>query len=95
MAGEDPAHLRHLRGMPCAVDPSHPAPSDAHHATGIGVRGMSQRSHDHLAIPLCHTCHMDFHAARGFFRGMKKAERKAWQVTMSERYMPKCDPDVF
>lgn len=39
---------------------------------------------------------MDFHGARGFFRGMKKAERKAWQATMSERYMPKVpSEDVF
>jgi hypothetical protein len=36
---------------------------------------------------------MDFHAARGFFRGMKKAERRNWQATMSERYMPKPPAD--
>jgi hypothetical protein len=23
---------------------------------------------------------MDFHAARGLFRGMKRAERRAWQI---------------
>jgi hypothetical protein len=92
MAGEDPEHLRRLRAMPCAKCGRAP-PSEAHHATG--GRGMGQRSHDELAMPLCSDCHWDFHHACRQFGKMNKTERRAWQATMSERYRPKIDPDVF
>lgn len=97
MAGEDPEHLHRLRRMPCAVEGcGHKPPVDAHHPTGSTLRGMSQRAHDHLAIPMCHHHHMEFHGATGYFRRMLKAERKAWQATMSERYMPSVpSDDVF
>jgi hypothetical protein len=89
MAGEDPAHLRKLRHLPCAVVQCLRKAEDAHHPTGTRLRGMSQKSHDHDAIPMCHRCHMDFHAARGFFKHMKKQERREWQDTMSARYCPR------
>ena len=50
---------------------------------------MSQRAHDHLAIPLCNRHHIQFHNAVGFFKKMKKEERQAWQATMCERYQPR------
>lgn len=57
---------------------------------------MSQKAHDQLAIPMCHRCHMEFHGATGWCKGWTKAERKLWQATMSERYMPKVpSEDVF
>ena len=93
MAGEDPEHLRRLRALPCAKC-NKPPPSQAHHSTQ--GRGMSQKTHDHLAMPLCADCHWDFHHACRQFGKMAKAERKAWQAEMSERYMPKnVDPDCF
>lgn len=88
MAGEDPAHLRHLRTLPCAVAGDCEGRIHAHHPIGIAWRGMSQRAHDHLAIPLCSRHHVEFHNAVGFFKSMNKAARRAWQATMSERYMP-------
>jgi hypothetical protein len=93
MAGEDLEHLRRLRAMSCAKCGA-PPPVEAHHSTH--GRGMSQKTHDHLAIPLCRDCHWDFHHAVRQFGKMKKAERNAWQATMSERYMPKVpSDDVF
>lgn len=94
MAGEDPEHLRRLRALPCAKC-GRPPPAEAHHPTGAALRGMAQRSNDHLAIPLCADCHWDFHHACRQFGKMNKAERRAWQAAMSERYMPKVDPEVF
>ncbi len=90
MAGEDPEHLARLRAMPCGMC-DRPPPSDAHHSTH--GRGTSQKTHDHLAMPLCHGCHMDFHGATGRFKGMTKAERRMWQAAMSEVYMPRPPAD--
>lgn len=93
MAGEDPDHLRKLRALPCAVGTNCSGRMHAHHPIGVAYRGMSQRAHDHLAIPLCSRHHTEFHNAVGFFKSMKKAERRAWQATMSERYMPRAPAD--
>lgn len=40
---------------------------------------MGLRAHDHQAMPLCHKCHMEFHAASGVFREWDKAKRGEFQ----------------
>ncbi len=74
----------------------------AHHPVGLKARwamkekSREARAHDHLAIPMCNQCHVDFHVATGVFKNWTKAERHAWQAEMSEHYMPKSvDPEVF
>jgi len=54
-----------------------PGPSQAHHHTAR--RGLSQRAKDEDSMPLCHTCHHDFHAACGAFKTWGKAQRRAFQ----------------
>jgi hypothetical protein len=78
MAGEDPAHLTHVRTLPCCA-PGAPTGCDgtieAHHA---GQRAMGQRAHDHTAAPLCRQHHRDWHAGAGPFRGWDREQRRAW-----------------
>lgn len=75
MAGEDPEHVKRVRAMPCAACGATPA-GCAHHKMGAG---MGRRAHDHMAIPLCHGCHMNLHALRGRFKGWDRERRRAWE----------------
>ncbi len=56
----------------------------AHHVT-YG-RGRGQKVPDDMTIPLCVKCHDDFHTAKGAFRDMDKAQRRAWQERMVHKY---------
>ena len=99
MAGEDPRHLAYLRERPCAIAEGLgtrlecAGPICAHHSTH--GRGMSQKAHDHEAMPLCIKHHHDFHAGSGLFRGWTQDQRTRWQAKLVEEYRPKKDPHVF
>lgn len=82
-AGSDPAHLRWIREQPCCCCGLR-FPIEAHHST-VG-RGLSQKTSDREAMPLCLFCHSDFHGALGHFAGWTKAMRKTWQLDMVSRY---------
>ncbi len=79
----DEKHLKWLRSLPCAECRAY-APSEAHHPT-YG-RGMSMKSRDRDAFPLCKKCHHDFHAAKGTFSKWPKEQRRAWQERFSAKY---------
>ena len=51
-------------------------PMEPHHA---GEHGLSQLPPDSTCIPLCFGCHDNRHRGLGFFKGMPKAERRAWE----------------
>ena len=92
MAGEDPRHLEYIRRCRCAAPGCCRTPCHAHHTT-IG-RGMSQKTHDHFAIPLCDQCHVPgFHQGGGPFKGWSWEERTGWQSEMSLLYMP-CNASI-
>lgn len=94
MANEDPGHLALLRAQQCAVAKECFGVIQAHHST-YG-RGMSQKTHDHDAFPLCAKHHAEFHCATGHFRNWNKAVRAVWQRMQSAKYRPKpYDPEVF
>jgi hypothetical protein len=80
VAGEDPAYLAWVRQQPCSVCGRWG--SEAHHT---GRHGVGQRAHDHTAVPLCHACHMAWHAASGWCRGMDKGARRQWSAAMVDR----------
>ncbi len=84
-AGHDPAHLAWIRSQPCCMCGfDFRGMIDAHHST-VG-RGLSRKTSDREAMPLCTWCHRDFHNARGGFDGWTKATRKVWQLSMVSRY---------
>lgn len=89
----DSAHLSFLRTQLCAARLATSEALtecdghiEAHHHTG--GRGRGQKTSDHRAFPLCLKHHRDFHAAAGVFRDWTKAERRAWQDAMVERFKP-------
>jgi hypothetical protein len=79
MAGDDPGYLAWLRASPCALAGRHPCagPVQAHHSTH--GRGMSQRTSDRSAFPLCAFHHRTFHDLCGYFNGWVKTQRQQWQ----------------
>ena len=93
--------LEKLREMPCALSGNSDhrdavcyGPTVAHHHTH--GRGIGQKVNDERTFPLCDRHHKDFHDARGLFREMNKAARRAWQDMMVERYdRILCDPEAF
>ena len=76
MAGEDPTYTTWLREQPCCVDHECQGPVQVHHITGAG---LALRAHDWEGMPLCLLHHSQLHDARGYFRLMKKDEKRAWQ----------------
>lgn len=81
MAGEDKDYTDWLRAQPCNQCGKQ-AGCDPHHRTGAG---MGMRSHDHKAIPLCRTCHTEFHAGSGFFKSLDKQGKRDYQDEAIER----------
>lgn len=77
MAGEDSAYLDWIRSHPCAVDRCGESAIHAHHRTGR--KGMSQRAHDHQAMPLCWKHHRQLHDLAGFFAGWTGERLADWQ----------------
>lgn len=51
-----PAYLAWVRGMSCCRCNA-PAPSDPHHE---GRRGVGQKVHDTMTVPLCRSCHRQY-----------------------------------
>lgn len=75
-----------MRTLPCCVweqDDPHSGPIQAHHPIGLRWgKGMSTKSADALAIPLCAKHHRDFHSRTGWFRD---GPEEAWQDYHVER----------
>lgn len=84
-AGSDPAHLAWIRSQPCCWCGISTA-IEAHHST-VG-RGLSRKSGDREAMPLCWMHHAQFHCHTGPFAGWTKAQRRAFQNEMVSRYAP-------
>jgi hypothetical protein len=83
---DDPAHLEWVRAQPCCVCGT-TVDVEAHHSTVS--KGMSLKTSDRDAFPMCAQHHKDeFHRHRGFFDGWTKAQRKEWQLAMSAKYAP-------
>lgn len=85
-AGSDPAHLAHIRTLPCCSCGAKFGVV-SHHST-VG-RGLSQKTSDHETMPLCRRCHASFHLATGFFEGWSREDRRQWQRRQVEVYRPK------
>jgi hypothetical protein len=49
-------------------------------------RGLSRKTSDRDAMPLCFRHHYEFHNAWGFFVGWTKVARREWQKAMSAIY---------
>lgn len=62
-------YLAHVRKYPCAVC-ARTGPSDPHH---FGPRGMGQKTDDFRVVPLCRSCHDDFHQ-RGTVSSLSRVE---------------------
>ncbi len=87
MAGEDPKHLEWIRSCPCCAPGCGRMPCEAHHHTGR--RGVSQKTTDHDAMPLCERCHIPgFHKGGPPFHAWDFERRRAWQDRMVELYRP-------
>ncbi len=83
MADEDPQYTRWLRKQSCCSC-SKPAPSVVHHHTQRRAKG--RRAHDHDGMPLCHRCHFELHGLCGLFKAWKRADLRAFQDAMVNRY---------
>ena len=91
-AGSNVAHLLEIKTRPCCVCGAQwpPVAILAHHITGAG---MSQKTPDNWAIPLCWTCHTDLHNFKGFFKDWSRQYRKAWELGLSIKHRPTKEPD--
>lgn len=70
----DPEYLDWVRLLPCANCGREPA--EPHHLKGdphLYAGGVALKSPDHLAMPLCRTCHNWLHAAGP---GWQEAQRR-------------------
>lgn len=59
-AGNDQRHLANVRELPCVACPDghwSAYPTQAHHLMRSGERGLSLKSPDKWAVPLCWACH--------------------------------------
>lgn len=93
MAGEDPAYISWVHSRACML--VHiggcGGPIQAHHPRSGA--GTALRGHDHTAIPLCREHHIyDLHGlaahlndAPGFFIGLTRDERRAWEADAIKR----------
>jgi hypothetical protein len=52
-------HIQRVAQLPCCVCGQEPV--QVHHIIGRGLRGMSQKSSDYFAIPLCPFHHDNLH----------------------------------
>lgn len=57
--GMSGAYLILIRGLPCVICGR--LPVEAHHLLRTGERGLSRKSSDRWAIPLCPECHRALH----------------------------------
>ncbi len=84
-----PKHLAWLREQPCCLGYLYACSGvvESHHST-LG-RGLSQKSSDLDAMPLCARHHFCLHNFTGFFAGWSREQRAEWQRTMSAAYRPR------
>ena len=67
----DSEYLEYVRTRPCIICGIQHR-SEAHHLKDMRLCGMSQKSPDWAAMPLCHKCHMNIAHGTGF------KERMSW-----------------
>ena len=65
----DEDYLNYTRGLPCIVCGKQHR-SDAHHLKDNRLGGISQKSPDWTALPLCHTCHLNIAHGTGYKEAM-------------------------
>jgi len=73
--GMSEEHLALVRKLPCAVCAQSP-PSDPHHLMSVGERGLSVRSTDRWAVPLCREHHIAVERVRA-------SGEKQWFMTFN------------
>ena len=104
MAGEDPAHLAHLRTLPCCFcggEGTDWNPIEPHHTSNLTFygestgKGMGIKSRDEFAMPLHRTCHRHLERLTGPFKCWTREQLHQWQEEQSERYRPKSPADAF
>lgn len=92
MAGEDRQYTTWLREQPCCVGGNCEGPVQVHHITGAG---LALRAHDHEGMPLCLKHHNELHGATGYFRMMKKDEKRAWQRAKVSEFRARREQEGF
>ena len=65
----DPDYLNYVRDLPCMICGVQHR-SQAHHLKDMGLCGISQKSPDWAAIPLCMECHLGIAHGTGFERAL-------------------------
>jgi hypothetical protein len=79
MAGDSPAYLAWVRLLPCCA-PGAPRGCryvrQAHHT---GRKGLSTRTEDAHAVPLCVQHHAEWDAGCGAFAGLDHGGRRRWE----------------
>ena len=91
---DHPEHLAKLRKMGCCLDldtywNGHACRGKIvpHHPRDLAMgTGMSLKSSDLDAFPLCTKHHDEFHAGNGYFTFWSKAQKKEWQRQWSAHY---------
>ena len=66
----DPEYLEYIRTRPCLCCGKQHR-SDAHHLKDNRLGGISQKSPDWSAMPLCHNCHLNIAHGEGFKEAVK------------------------
>ena len=76
----DVAYLEFVHGHPCCACGA-PAPSEAHHWSARGGKGMAQRPDDYRAVPLCHACHIErWHRWGSVFDAVEQGRRRSEEL---------------
>lgn len=77
------AYLDYIRGEPC-ISCSCPPRVDAHH---FGAHGTGIKPDDYDTVPLCRTCHSEWHA-RGVLPNCEDRDSSVkWMLTMQFRLL--------
>lgn len=82
---KNPKYLEFIRTLPCAVCTR--SGVEAHHADtgGVGIK-----CNDTRAIPLCHRCHMEYHAlGKDTFQKRHNIDFKVTQIGCLEEFINK------
>ncbi len=85
----DELYLKFVRKMPCAACLKKWGIDAAH----TGAHGISQKSCDYSAIPLCRTCHQDYDANPQRFAARKKLDIPALVAKLNQFYREKIKPE--
>ena len=83
MADEDKAYTQWLMCQPCRSCRSREF-SDPHH---LPVPGLAIRSHDHMAISVCRSCHNDIHHKQGRFAEMSAQSYADWHMDHAQEQL--------